>query len=122
MSARRAGPHRARVSYQTGGMTWWADYNVTYAEPKGAESCRLDLGAWVSIVNQSGASYPDARLKLVAGDVHRATPQSIAPSRTVAKSLALEERAAGFEEKAFFEYHLYTLGPTSLPDNSTKQI
>ncbi|HQR53064.1 MAG TPA: hypothetical protein PLZ79_07315 [Burkholderiales bacterium] len=122
VSARRAGPHRARVSYQTAGMTWWADYNVTYAEAQGVDSCKLDLGAWVSIVNQSGASYPEAALKLVAGDVHRAAPQAAAPSRAIAKA-AHEDRVAGFEEKAFFEYHLYTLGrPTSLPDNSTKQI
>lgn len=123
VSARHPGAHRARVSYQTGGMTWWTDYNVTYAETKGDERCRLDLGAWVSIVNQSGASYPDAKLKLVAGDVHRATREAVTPPRAVARTAAREDRGAGFEEKAFFEYHLYTLGrPVSLPDNSTKQI
>jgi hypothetical protein len=123
VAARRAGAHRMRVSYQAGGMTWWADYNVTYAEPQGPSSCTLDLGAWVTIVNQSGASYPDAKLKLVAGDVHRAAPQPAAAPRFVQRTAALEDRAAGFEEKTFFEYHLYTLGrPTSLPDSSTKQI
>jgi hypothetical protein len=123
VSTRRAGPHRTRVSYQTGGMTWWADYNVTYAEPTGADSCKLDIGAWVSIVNQSGASYPDARLKLVAGDVQRAAPRPTATPRAAHKAAAIEDAAAGFAEKAFFEYHLYTLGrTTTLPDNSTKQI
>ena len=123
VSTRTAGPHRTRVSYQTGGMTWWADYNVTYAEQKGADTCRLDVGAWVSIVNQSGASYPDARLKLVAGDVHRAGPRSAAAPRSAHKAAAMEDAAAGFAEKAFFEYHLYTLGrSTTLPDSSTKQI
>lgn len=123
VSTRRAGPHRTRVSYQTGGMTWWADYNIHYAEPKGADSCKLDVAAWVSLVNQSGASYPDARLKLVAGDVHRA-PQRPAPApRATHKAAAMEDAAAGFAEQAFFEYHLYTLGrTTTLPDNSTKQI
>jgi hypothetical protein len=123
LNARRAGTHRTRVSYQTQGMTWWADYNVTYAEGSNANKCALDIGAWVSIVNQSGAGYSDARLKLVAGEVHRATTAAAYP-RSVAKNLAARESVAdGFAEKSFFEYHLYTLGrPTTLPDNSTKQI
>jgi len=123
VSARKAGPHRTRVSYKTGGMTWWTDYNVAYIEAKGANACRLDIGAWVSIVNQSGTSYRDARLKLVAGDVHRAPDQpAVAPRRAQIPS-ALEDASTGFAEEQFFEYHLYTLGrETTLPDNSTKQI
>jgi hypothetical protein len=42
-------------------MTWWADYNLIFAEGADANSGLLDVGAWVSIINQSGASYPDAR-------------------------------------------------------------
>jgi hypothetical protein len=63
-------------------------------------------------------------LKLVAGDVHRAPPPRPAPAALRADMMrAQEAKVAGFEEKAFFEYHLYTLGrPTTLPDNSTKQI
>jgi hypothetical protein len=124
VAASRAGTHKARVSYQTGGIAWWADYNLTYAEGRDAHSCRLDVGAWVSIVNQSGAGYADAKLKLVAGDVQRVAPPGYAlPSAMAARSAVAEDRAEGFQEKAFFEYHLYTLGrPTTLPDNSTKQI
>ncbi|KPK19291.1 MAG: hypothetical protein AMJ67_06225, partial [Betaproteobacteria bacterium SG8_41] len=120
IAAKRAGPHRARVSYQTTGITWWADYNLTYAQGVSAATCKLDIGAWVSILNQSGASYQDARLKLVAGDVQRATRPGRTPRAMAAKrGMAEEDRAAGFEQKAFFEYHLYTLGrPTTLPDNS----
>jgi hypothetical protein len=115
------GIHRARLSYQAGGMTWWTDYNVTYSEPA-AGACRLDVGAWVTIVNQSGAAFADARLKLIAGDVQRAQPRSAYPQAAAMKSLAAE-RADGFVEKAFFEYHLYTLGrTTSLAQNSTKQV
>ena len=122
----KPGEHRTRVTYEARAMTWWADYNVVFAEDKDANSGLLDIGAWVSILNQSGATYPDAKLKLIAGDVHRA-PQPT-PPRAAAKGYAMEMKAAagadgGFEEKAFFEYHLYTLGrPTTLPDNSTKQI
>ena len=121
----KPGEHRTRVAYQTTGITWWADYNFTYSEGKDANSCKLDASAWVSILNQSGGSYHDAKLKLIAGDVQRAQP---APSpRMLMKGrvaeMAMADAAPAFEEKAFFEYHLYTLGfPTTLPDNSTKQI
>ncbi|HSC95271.1 MAG TPA: hypothetical protein VLC73_09900 [Burkholderiales bacterium] len=124
VAASRSGSHKTRVSYQASGITWWADYNVTYAEGRNANACRLDIGAWVSIINQSGAGYSDAKLKLVAGDVQKvAPPGHIYPAGAALRSAVAEDRAQGFQEKAFFEYHLYTLGrPTTLPDNSTKQI
>jgi hypothetical protein len=123
INANRAATHNAQVSYQTTGITWWTDYNVTYQEGANANSCKLDVAAWVSIINQSGASYPDAKLKLVAGDVQRAQPQGRVYPAPQRAAMASEMSAKGFEEKAFFEYHLYTLGrPTTLPDNSTKQI
>lgn len=124
LTTEKAGAHRSRVSYQTTGMTWWSDYNVTYAEGKDANSCKLDVGAWVSILNQSGAGYPEAKLKLVAGDVHRA-PGAGRQYRPESADYAAAKSAAerGFAEKSFFEYHLYTLGrPTTLENNSTKQI
>ena len=117
-----AGKHQARFAYQTGGMTWWADYNLTYSQPQPG-TCQLDVGAWVTLVNQSGASYADARLKLVAGDVQRAQQSPLASPQTATMARAMLDKSEGFAEKAFFEYHLYTLGrATSLPDNSTKQI
>ena len=70
----KPGEHRTRVAYQTTGITWWADYNFTYSEGKDANACKLDASAWVSILNQSGGSYQDAKLKLIAGDVQRAQP------------------------------------------------
>jgi len=112
------GTQKSRLAYETQGMTWWADYNIVLDETQG---CKMDLSAWVSIINQSGAGYENARLKLIAGDVNRAAP---APAqRDAVYKMAMSEAAAGFEEKAFFEYHLYTLGRrTDLPENSTKQI
>jgi len=73
IDASRAGTQPARFTYQTGGMTWWTDYNLTYSEPA-VGSCRVDVGAWVTIVNQSGAAFADAKLKLMAGDVQRVQP------------------------------------------------
>ena len=69
------GTHKTRVTYQTGGITWWADYNLIFNEGADANSGLLDLSAWVSIINQSGATYPDAKLKLIAGDVNRVQPE-----------------------------------------------
>ncbi|MEJ8568878.1 DUF4139 domain-containing protein [Elongatibacter sediminis] len=113
-----AGEQEVRIAYETQGMTWWADYNIILDEANG---CSMDLSAWVSIINQSGASYPASRLKLIAGDVHRAEPPR--QQREVMYRVAMAEDSAGFAEKSFFEYHLYTLGRrTDLPDNSTKQI
>jgi hypothetical protein len=125
VTAAKKGEQRTRVSYETKAMTWWTDYNIVFEEGKDANSALLDIGAWVSIVNQSGASYDDAKLKLIAGDVHRAPVQPQYRMREEKMAMRMDAAAAemGFEEKAFFEYHLYTLGrPTTLPDNSTKQI
>ena len=124
ISSPRGGAQRARVTYQTGGITWWSDYNLIFSAGKDANNGFVDLSAWVSIINQSGASYPEARLKLIAGDVHRAP----APAPRVQEMMVTAMRGktaddAGFAEQAFDEFHLYTLGRrTTLPNNSTKQI
>ncbi|HXC59800.1 MAG TPA: hypothetical protein VN645_10825 [Steroidobacteraceae bacterium] len=122
INSQRGGTQRARVTYQTGGITWWADYNLIFNAGKDANNGFVDLSAWVSIINQSGATFPEARLKLIAGDVHRAP----APPRPEVMMMAARKSDAadgGFEEKAFDEFHLYTLGRrTTLPNNSTKQL
>jgi len=120
----RAGEQRSRVTYQTGGVTWWADYNLIFNEGKDANSGVLDLSAWVSIINQSGAGYRDARLKLIAGDVHRAAPETQPMMKRALEAVAVSDAAPpGFKEQSFFEFHLYTLERrTTLPQNSTKQI
>jgi len=115
----RNGEQKTRISYETQGMTWWADYNIVLDESQG---CSMDLSAWVSIINQSGSSYENARLKLIAGDVNRAEiPRA---RRDVMYAAAvMEADAAGFAEKSFFEYHMYTLGRrTDLPNQSTRQL
>lgn len=125
VDAEQGGEHETRVSYQTTGITWWADYNLVYTEGDDANHGTIDIGAWVSILNQSGGTYENAKLKLVAGDVHRAQPQAQAWSGGVSRmeTDSMRSSVAGFVEKSFFEYHLYTLGrATTIPDRSTKQI
>jgi hypothetical protein len=121
VDAARAGNHKVRVSYQARGLTWWSDYNVILDESQG---CRMDMGAWITLVNQSGGSFPNAQLKLVAGDVHRApaAPQAY-PAMVRTQALAAPMVEDGFQQSELFEYHLYTLGRrTDLPNNATKQI
>ena len=126
IAAERAGTHKARMSFQTAGITWWTDYNLTLNEAPGpgGNACKLDIGAWVTIINQTGATFEDAKLKLVAGDVQRARPQpQYAPAAVGRMEYAMKDKVDGFAEKAFFEYHLYTLGrPATLRNNATKQI
>jgi hypothetical protein len=118
LAADKPGPHQAQVTYQTDGLTWRADYNVVVNK----DDTAADIAAWVSLLNESGASYPNAKLKLVAGDVQRI--QLPAQPYAMNAQLGMAKRAdTGFQEKSFFEYHLYTLGrPTSVSNNSTKQI
>ena len=123
LSVGKAGDQRVRVTYQTTGITWWADYNLIFSAGASANTGFVDLAAWVSIINQSGATYNDAKLKLVAGDVHRApaAPSPLVMSRLAESAVAT--RDAGFAERAFDEFHLYTLGrTTTLPNNSAKQL
>lgn len=120
----KGGAQRARVTYQTGGITWWADYNLIFNGGRNPNVGTVDLSAWVSIINQSGASYPDAKLKLIAGDVNRApSAPPVLMEMAMANVRGMAKDDAGFEEKSFDEYHLYALGrPTTLPNNSTKQL
>ena len=106
------------MSYLTDGVNWHAEY-VAVVDP---EDKQLNLSGWVSLENRSGATYKDAKLKLVAGDVHRVEPQPRyrAPME---KRVLMAEAATQFEEKPFFEYHLYTLQrKTTVKDNQTKQV
>lgn len=124
VTSKTGGAQDTRVSYQTQGVTWWSDYNVTLREQGGG--CSMDLAAWVTLVNQSGGSYPDAQLKLVAGEVNRVPAAAAGMVQYAMKRAAVmekDEATQGFTESGLSEYHLYTLGRrTDLPDNSTKQL
>jgi len=117
LSTDRGGPRRARVSYLTQGLSWTARYVAVVNEGE----TEVLLGAWVNVTNECGADFPGARLQLVAGDVHRVTERPVAPRMKGAETMAMMD--GGFEEEAFFEYHLYTLERrTTLSDRETKQI
>lgn len=120
LNARKSGEHQGEISYLTGGMSWNADYVLVIDK----DDAKADLNAWVTVANNSGATYKDAKLKLVAGDVHRApAPQTRGRMNYAAKAMLMEADAGGMSEKSFFEYHLYSLGRlTTLAENSSKQV
>ena len=116
----RTGKFDAELSYVTGGMRWEADYNLVAPE-KGDV---VDLVGWVTIDNQSGKVFENARIKLMAGDVSKLQPQDMyalnGRMEMAAKSAPM---APPVTEKTFDEYHLYTLQrPTTLHDRETKQV
>jgi hypothetical protein len=112
-----AGPQNLELSYLTGGLSWRADY---VAELDAGDD-RLDLNGWVTLTNQSGAAYPDARLQLVAGDLNRVRDALPEPRATMA--MAAKAAESELQQESLFEYHLYTLQrPTTLAENQTKQV
>ena len=112
-----AGAQTLELSYLTGGLSWRADY---VAELNAGDDL-LDLNGWVTLTNRSGASYPDAKLQLVAGDVNRVREAVAGRERMLMKAEA--KPAEDMQQEALFEYHLYTLPrPTTLAENQTKQV
>jgi hypothetical protein len=118
----KPGPTSAEFSYVTGGMNWEASYNVI-APPK---SNVLELVGWVTLDNQSGKTFRDARVKLMAGDVNKVPPPELVAmgsAGAVGFGIGGGQFGPTVKEKTFDEYHLYTLEhPTTLHDRETKQV
>ncbi len=112
----------AELAYVTGGMTWAADYSVVAPE----QGDQIDLVGLVTMDNQSGKTFTDARIKLMAGDVNKVRSdgqdQMMARGQVVFSGAMLSAGSA-VTEKTFDEYHLYSLPrPTTLHDRETKQV
>ena len=117
IGAPAAGKRRIEASYITGGMQWSADY-VLSLDPTEEKA---GLQGWVTINNNSGASYKDAKLKLVAGDVHKAQPNRPCPPPGHGRGDGDVE--GELRRRGPFEYHLYTLDrPSTIKTAQTKQI
>jgi hypothetical protein len=115
LDVEKAGARRVEATYLTGGITWQADYVLTLD----AAGEIGQLVGWVTLDNGSGASYPDARLQLVAGQVHIAQPA--APQGVFMEKMMAA--APPMREEAFAEYHLYTLPHrTTVKDRQKKQV
>jgi hypothetical protein len=117
----KPGKFDAEVSYITGGFTWEADYNLVSPE----KGDTVDLIGWVTMNNQSGKTFQDAKIKLMAGDVNKIQQAHVTLLGGMrAKAMAMPEDMEGaVTEKAFDEFHLYSLArPTTLLDRETKQV
>jgi len=115
---RETAAQNVEASYLTAGMNWRSDYVLLV----NADDTKGDLQGWVTLTNGSGASFEDARLQLVAGDVNRVSEDR---NYQLAGAMARKEAASEseFKEQGFFEYHLYTLQrPTTINNNETKQV
>jgi len=118
VDASGGGSRRTRLSYLTSGMSWHAEY-VAVVNP---EDSGLSLAGWVSVENHSGATYPESKLKLVAGDVQLVRQVFAKAAMGGIREQAMEA-APQFNERQFFEYHLYDLQrPTTIADRESKQI
>src|SRR3989338_9053821 len=110
--------HQLEVSYLTNNIGWKADYVFVLNK----DDTGGDLSGWVTVDNKSGATYKDAKLKLVAGEVQRAQAAPMA----VYKSMEMQMDNMGgsqFADQTFFEYHIYDLQRrTTIKDKQTKQI
>ncbi|MFZ2486906.1 MAG: DUF4139 domain-containing protein [Anaerolineae bacterium] len=117
INAAKAGKHDTAVTYLANGLSWQADYVLLLNEDNDA----FDLNGWVTLDNRSGASYTDANLKLVAGDINQVSPQPVARDLMMAEATAVP--APSVQQREFFEYHLYQITrPVTVRDNQTKQI
>ena len=120
LAAKTSGKRELEALYLTNGMTWRADYVLVLA----AEDDRAGLSGWVTLDNRSGATFRNARLKLVAGDVNRVREDLVLRGYpAAAKAATVMEAAPQFKESALFEYHLYSLErPTDVKNNQSKQV
>jgi hypothetical protein len=117
---RGADSQKVEASYLANSMNWSADYVLNVSRDEKS----ADLDGWVTLVNNSGAAYQNARLQLVAGEVHRTLGGMDAERDRVMKSMAVNAAApVPFAQENFSEFHLYTLGRrTSIQNNESKQI
>jgi hypothetical protein len=121
VDATKAGQQDVELAYLTNNISWESNYVLVLSQ----DSSKLDLDGWITLDNRSGASYKDARLKLVAGDVNRVAYGRGGGNEAVYKDmeLAMPAPSPAVEQRSFGEYHLYEIPrPVTIKDNQTKQI
>ncbi len=118
LDSQAAGSRDVEVSYLTSGLNW----NANYVAIDNADDTALSLQAWISLRNDAGTTFKDAKLKLVAGDINVVTPNAY-PSYATMDAYGANGKVAAVTEQSFFEYHLYTLErPTTIASGQVKQV
>src|SRR5437868_389893 len=119
------GSFNAEISYVSSGMSWQSDYNLVVSDGTGGKFDLLDVIGWITMRNQSGKTFENAQIKLMAGDVNEIQAPTVT-GRVYAAAKAVnmaDEMAPVVREKSFDEFHLYTLQrPATLRDQETKQV
>ncbi len=119
LSSSRSGSHNAEISYLATQLSWNCDYVVLLNQ----NDTRLELTGWVTLTNNSGTSFRNAGLKLVAGDLNVVKSEADAVGYARKSMAAVSDEAAQFQQKELFEYKIYSLQRrTDLANNETKQI
>ena len=121
MSLENSGPRKQQIeaSYLANNLSWNSDYVLTVAR----DDKNADLDGWVTVVNNSGTAFRNAHLQLVAGELNRVIQSGGLRADMAREMVASKAAAPQFQQEAFSEYHLYTLGrKTSVEDKETKQI
>jgi hypothetical protein len=117
----KPGKFDAEVGYVTEGLNWSASYNLVSPE----KGDFVDLVGWITMNNDSGKTFENAKIKLMAGDVNKIQPQTFGfrNRMVMAAGAAMDENGPAVTEKAFDEFHLYSIArPTTLHDRETKQV
>ena len=118
----QTGKFDAEVGYVTGGFTWEADYNLVAPE----KGDLVDIIGWITMKNESGKTFENAKIKLMAGDVNKIQPPQaygLGKSRMMVVAGAVMDSDKAVTEKSFDEFHLYSIArPTTLHDRETKQV
>src|ERR1700757_4332585 len=121
MSLENSGSHKQNIeaSYLANNLSWNADYVLAV----GREDKAADLDGWVTVVNNSGTAFHNAKLQLVAGDLNRIPEPARYKAADMMAAAPMNGRVQQFQQENFSEYHLYSLGRrTSVEDKETKQI
>jgi hypothetical protein len=121
MSLQNLGALKQKIetSYLAGNLSWNADYVLTV----GRDDKAADLDGWVTVINNSGTAFRNARLQLVAGDLNRLPEAARYSAAETVRAVPMAKAAQQFQQENFSEYHLYSLARrTSVEDKETKQI
>lgn len=124
LEADKPGSFDAELSYVSGGMNWRADYNLVVADASANQTNLVDLVGWITMENQSGKTFENAHIKLMAGDVNKLVTGAVAMAKAVPVAPPMNDAMGPVvQEKSFDEFHLYTLQrATTLHDQETKQV
>jgi hypothetical protein len=119
LQSANGGSQHVELTYLTGGMNWTADYILLL----GAGNTQLDLNGWVTLTNTSGATFRDATVKLVAGDVNRVADRQQYAAEDMMLAQVAPSAAPQVEQRDIYEYKLYEIQrPVTVANNETKQV